>query len=96
MEIYTVRSRICLHPAGLKVLSSRAMETCLGDRSLQYSWPGHSIVWLIWKLRCFGDKGDVEDITEGKPKLWFTGITYTSAESALLAALCSLPYRPAR
>ena len=23
--------------------------------------------WLNFELRCFGDKGDVEDITEGPP-----------------------------
>ena len=25
--------------------------------------------WLTCESRCFGDKGDVEDITEGQPKL---------------------------
>ena len=24
--------------------------------------------WLTCESRCFGDKGDVEDITEGQPK----------------------------
>ena len=62
-----VISRYSRHPFGILSVSFY-QNISMDELSDEEAWDTGLAHWLSCDSRCFGDKGDVEDITEG----WYT------------------------